>query len=90
MNLIKQIFDWLISQSEIRNSAAAEKNWIPPRADGLQAKAGINSFPQTPSFLSARLEFKIRNSDFRQKMFELCPTNTARFPSLNRSVYRAF
>ena len=58
MNLIKQ-FDWRrISQSEIRNSAAAEKNWI------RKARAGKNSFPPTP-FLFARpsdwiLKFGIR------------------------------
>ena len=37
-----------ISQSEIRNSAAAEKNW------NRKARAGKNSFPPTP-FLFARL-----------------------------------
>ena len=36
-----------ISQSEIRNSAAAEKNW------NRKARAGKNSFPPTP-FLFAR------------------------------------
>ena len=47
-----------ISQSEIRNSAAAEKNW------NRKARAGKNSFPPTP-FLFARpsdwiLKFGIR------------------------------
>jgi len=69
----KQIkFSWRrISQSEIRNSAAAEKNW------NRKARAGKNSFPPTP-FLFARpsdwiSEFKIRifvkkSSDFNQKV----------------------
>jgi len=47
MNLIKQISWRRISQSEIRNSAAAEKNW------NRKARAGKNSFPPTP-FLFAR------------------------------------
>ncbi|HLC94827.1 MAG TPA: hypothetical protein VJH96_04655 [Patescibacteria group bacterium] len=70
MNLIKQ-FSWrCISQSEIRNSAAAEKNW------NRKARAGKNSFPPTP-FLFARpsdwiLKFRIRifvkkSSNFVQK-----------------------
>ena len=43
-----QLSDWRrISQSEIRNSAAAEKNW------NRKARAGKNSFPPTP-FLFAR------------------------------------
>jgi len=58
MNLIKQISWRRISQSEIRNSAAAEKNW------NRKARAGKNSFPPTP-FLFARpsdwfLKFGIR------------------------------
>ena len=58
MNLIKQIPWRRISQSEIRNSAAAEKNW------NRKARAGKNSFPPTP-FLFARpsdwiLKFGIR------------------------------
>jgi hypothetical protein len=70
MNLIKQILWRRISQSEIRNSAAAEKNW------NRKARAGKNSFPPTP-FLFARpsdwiSEFAIRifvkkSSDFNQK-----------------------
>jgi len=54
-----QLSDWRrISQSEIRNSAAAEKNW------NRKARAGKNSFPPTP-FLFARpsdwiLKFGIR------------------------------
>jgi hypothetical protein len=61
---------WRISQSEIRNSAAAEKNW------NRKARAGKNSFPPTP-FLFARpsdwiLKFGIRiflkkSSNFVQK-----------------------
>src|SRR3989344_606479 len=47
MNLSKQISWRRISQSEIRNSAAAEKNW------NRKARAGKNSFPPTP-FLFAR------------------------------------
>jgi hypothetical protein len=39
MNLIKQISWRRISQSEIRNSAAAEKNW------NRKAKAGKNFYP---------------------------------------------
>jgi len=68
---VKQNFSWRrISQSEIRNSAAAEKNW------NRKARAGKNSFPPTP-FLFARpsdwtSEFKIgifvkKSSDFIQK-----------------------
>ncbi|MFZ2303266.1 MAG: hypothetical protein WAV98_00560 [Minisyncoccia bacterium] len=58
MSLIKQISWRRISQSEIRNSAAAEKNW------NRKARAGKNSFPPTP-FLFARpsdwiLKFGIR------------------------------
>ena len=57
-NLIKQISWRRILQSEIRNSAAAEKNW------NRKARAGKNSFPPTP-FLFARpsdwiLKFEIR------------------------------
>ena len=52
MNLIKQISWRRISQSEIRNSAAAEKNW------NRKARAGKNSFPPTP-FLFARLSYWI-------------------------------
>ncbi len=54
-----QLLCWRrISQSEIRNSAAAEKNW------NRKARAGKNSFPPTP-FLFARpsdwiLKFGIR------------------------------
>ncbi len=54
-----QLSSWrCISQSEIRNSAAAEKNW------NRKARAGKNSFPPTP-FLFARpsdwiLKFGIR------------------------------
>ncbi len=44
----QHLFSWRrISQSEIRNSAAAEKNW------NRKARAGKNSFPSTP-FLFAR------------------------------------
>jgi len=44
----QHLFSWRrISQSEIRNSAAAEKNW------NRKARAGKNSFPPTP-FLFAR------------------------------------
>ena len=47
-DLRKIKFPWRrISQSEIRNSAAAEKNW------NRKARAGKNSFPPTP-FLFAR------------------------------------
>jgi hypothetical protein len=58
MKIIKPISWWRISQSEIRNSAAAEKNW------NWKARAGKNSFPPTP-FLFARpsdwiLKFGIR------------------------------
>ena len=58
MNLSKQISWRRISQSEIRNSATAEKNW------NRKARAGKNSFPPTP-FLFARpsdwiLKFGIR------------------------------
>jgi len=55
----QHLFFWRrISQSEIRNSAAAEKNW------NRKARAGKNSFPPTP-FLFARpsdwiLKFGIR------------------------------
>ncbi|KKU48024.1 MAG: hypothetical protein UX66_C0001G0043, partial [Parcubacteria group bacterium GW2011_GWF2_46_8] len=58
-DLRKIKFPWRrISQSEIRNSAAAEKNW------NRKARAGKNSFPPTP-FLFARpsdwiLKFGIR------------------------------
>jgi len=54
-----QLLYWRrISQSEIRNSAAAKKNW------NRKARAGKNSFPPTP-FLFARpsdwiLKFEIR------------------------------
>ncbi|PJC02205.1 MAG: hypothetical protein CO073_00670, partial [Candidatus Komeilibacteria bacterium CG_4_9_14_0_8_um_filter_36_9] len=62
----KQIkFNWRrISQSEIRNSAAAERNW------NRKARAGKNSFPPNPLPFCPpeRLDFKIWNSDFRQKM----------------------
>ena len=76
----KQIkFYWRrISQSEIRNSAAAEKNW------NRKARAGKNSFPPTP-FLFARpsdwiLKFGIRifvkkSSNINQKtppIFTFC------------------
>jgi len=76
----KQIkFQWRrISQSEIRNSAAAEKNW------NRKARAGKNSFPPTP-FLFARpsnwiLKFGIRvfvkkSSNINQKtppIFTFC------------------
>jgi hypothetical protein len=67
-----------ISQSEIRNSAAAEKNW------NRKARAGKNSFPPTP-FLFARpsdwiLKFGIRillkkSSNINQKtppIFTFC------------------
>jgi len=47
MNLIKQISWRRISQSEKRNSVAAEKNW------NWKARAGKNSFPSTP-FIFAR------------------------------------
>ncbi len=52
------LYWWRISQSEIRNSAAAEKNW------NRKARAGKNSFPPTP-FLFARpsdwiLKFEIQ------------------------------
>ena len=74
-----QLFSWRrISQSEIRNSAAAEKNW------NRKARAGKNSFPPTP-FLFARpsdwiLKFGIRifvkkSSNFVQKtppIFTFC------------------
>jgi len=58
MNLSKLNYRRRISQSEIRNSAAAEKNW------NRKARAGKNSFPPTP-FLFARpsdwiLKFGIR------------------------------
>jgi len=58
LKIICQIFLRRISQSEIRNSAAAEKNW------NRKARAGKNSFPPTP-FLFARpsdwiLKFGIR------------------------------
>jgi len=67
----QHLFSWRrISQSEIRNSAAAEKNW------NRKARAGKNSFPPTP-FLFARpsdwiLKFGIRIfvkkcSNFAQK-----------------------
>ena len=78
MNLIKQISWRRISQSEIRNSAAAEKNW------NRKARAGKNSFPPTP-FLFARpsdwiLKFGIRillkkSSNINQKtppIFTFC------------------
>jgi len=57
-----------------RNSAAAEKNW------NRKARAGKNSFPPNPLPFCPpeRLDFKIQNSDFRQKMFELRPKNTRR------------
>ena len=66
-----QLYYWRrISQSEIRNSAAEEKNW------NQKARAGKNSFPPTP-FLFARpsdwvLKFGIRiflkkSSNFVQK-----------------------
>jgi hypothetical protein len=71
-------FWWRISQSEIRNSAAAEKNW------NRKARAGKNSFPPTP-FLFARpsdwiLKFGIRifvkkSSNINQKtppIFTFC------------------
>jgi hypothetical protein len=72
-------FSWRrISQSEIRNSAAAEKNW------NRKARAGKNSFPPTP-FLFARpsdwiLKFGIRillkkSSNINQKtppIFTFC------------------
>ena len=64
-----------ISQSEIRTSAAAEKNW------NRKARAGKNSFPPTP-FLFARpsdwiLKFGIRIfakkcSNFLQKTPPIC------------------
>ena len=74
-----QIPSWRrISQSEIRNSAAAEKNW------NRKARAGKNSFPPTP-FLFARpsdwiLKFGIRifvkkSSNINQKtppIFTFC------------------
>ena len=58
MKIIKQNYWWRISQSEIRNSAAAQKNW------NRKTRAGKNSFPPTP-FLFARtsnwiLKFGIR------------------------------
>jgi len=84
---IKQISWWRISQSEIRNSAAAEKNW------NRKARAGKNfypvgsqsdsfgAFPPTP-FLFARpsgkVFIKIRSPDFRQKKFEHQSKNTAK------------
>ena len=56
--IIKQISWRRISQSEIRNSAAAEKNW------NRKARAGKNSFPPTP-FLFARPSVKVfQNSAF--------------------------
>ena len=58
MNLIKRISWRRISQSEIRNLAAAEKNW------NRKARAGKNSFPPTP-FLFARPSVKVfQNSAF--------------------------
>jgi len=49
-----QLYYWRrISQSEIRNSAAAEKNW------NRKARADKNSFPPTP-FLFALLPFGLR------------------------------
>jgi hypothetical protein len=78
MKIIKPISWWRISQSEIRNSAAAEKNW------NWKARAGKNSFPPTP-FLFARpsdwiLKFGIRifvkkSSNINQKtppIFTFC------------------
>ena len=55
-----QLYYWRhISQSEIRNSAAAEK----------RGRAKIPS-PQPPSFLPARAKIiKIQRPDFRQKKF---------------------
>ena len=78
MKIIKQISWRRISQSEIRNSAAG-KNWIPPEADRLQARAGKNSFPPTPLPFCPpeRLDFKIRNSDSVQKRLEFQPKGTA-------------
>jgi len=75
----QHFFSWRrISQSEIRNSAAAEKNW------NRKARAGKNSFPPTP-FLFARpsdwiLKFGIRifvkkSSNINQKtppIFTFC------------------
>jgi len=74
-----QLYSWRrISQSEIRNSAATEKNW------NRKARADKNSFPPTP-FLFARpsdwiLKFRIRifvkkSSNFAQKtppIFTFC------------------
>ena len=67
-------FSWRrISQSEIRKIAAAKK-------EAAKARAGKNSFPPNPLPFCPpeRLDFKIRNSDFRQKMFEHQSENTAK------------
>jgi hypothetical protein len=52
-----------------RNSAAAE-------SEGGQKFLPPNPLPFCPP---ERLDFKIRNSDFRQKMFEHQSKNTANF-----------
>ena len=59
----QHLFSWRrISQSEIRNSAAAEKNW------NRKARACKNSFPQPPSFLPARaIGFQNSQSGFSSK-----------------------
>ena len=62
-----------ISQSEIRNSAAAEKS--ESESEGGQKFLPPNPLPFCPP---ERLDFKIRNSDFRQKMFEHQSENTAK------------
>jgi len=73
---IKQILWRCISQSEIRNSAVAE-------SEGGQKFLPPNPLPFCPP---ERLDFKIRNSDFRQKKFEHQSKNTAK----NNPFYGGF